>query len=109
MRNKISSSRFVLMFVLILALAAFPASVSANHSWGNYHWARTINPFTLKLGDNVTSAWDPTWLQRPVTGPNLLFLTQPLWLVPPPAEGADRQVDALKSAMPNMEIMAGLA
>jgi len=29
-----------------------------NHSWGNYHWARTANPFTLKLGDNVTSAWD---------------------------------------------------
>jgi hypothetical protein len=28
------------------------------HSWGNYHWARTANPFTLKLGDNVTSAWD---------------------------------------------------
>jgi hypothetical protein len=46
------------MLVLIFALAAFPASVSANHSWGNYHWARTSNPFTLKLGDNVTVAWD---------------------------------------------------
>jgi len=32
--------------------------VSANHAWGNYHWARTSNPFTLKTGDNVTSAWD---------------------------------------------------
>jgi hypothetical protein len=30
----------------------------ASHSWGNYHWARTSNPFTLKLGDNVSSAWD---------------------------------------------------
>ena len=30
----------------------------ASHSWGPYHWARTANPFTLKLGDNVTSAWD---------------------------------------------------
>ncbi|MGH9364280.1 MAG: hypothetical protein ACRD1B_03315 [Thermoanaerobaculia bacterium] len=30
----------------------------ANHSWGGYHWARTSNPFTLKLGDNVSSAWD---------------------------------------------------
>jgi len=59
MRNKKGSSRFMLMLVLILALAAFPASVSANHSWGNYHWARTSNPFTLKLGDNVTAAWDP--------------------------------------------------
>ncbi|MEO8349615.1 MAG: hypothetical protein ABI610_11940, partial [Acidobacteriota bacterium] len=30
-----------------------------NHSWGGYHWARTSNPFTLKLGDNVSSVWDP--------------------------------------------------
>ena len=58
MRNKKGSSRFMLMLVLILALAAFPASVSANHSWGDYHWARTSNPFTLKVGDNVNSAWD---------------------------------------------------
>jgi hypothetical protein len=58
MRNKASTFRFVLMFVLILALTAFPTSVSANHSWGKYHWARTSNPFTLKVGDNVNSAWD---------------------------------------------------
>ncbi|MEO7839673.1 MAG: hypothetical protein ABIU06_10005 [Anaerolineales bacterium] len=58
MRNKKSSYRSVLMFVLMLALVAFPASVSAGHSWGSYHWARTSNPFTLKLGDNVTSTWD---------------------------------------------------
>jgi hypothetical protein len=25
---------------------------------GDYHWARTSNPFTLKVGDNVSSAWD---------------------------------------------------
>ena len=42
---------------LALVLVA-PASVSANHSWGGYHWARTSNPFTVKLGNNVTSAWD---------------------------------------------------
>ena len=30
----------------------------ATHSWGGYHWARTSNPFTLKVGDNVSSAWD---------------------------------------------------
>ncbi|HEX6271321.1 MAG TPA: hypothetical protein VFZ43_13875 [Anaerolineales bacterium] len=58
MRNKKSSSHFVLMIVLILALAAFPASVSANHSWGNYHWARTSNPFTIKVIDSMTSNWD---------------------------------------------------
>jgi hypothetical protein len=40
-------------------LAIGVATVSfADHSWGNYHWARTSNPFTLKVGDNVSSAWD---------------------------------------------------
>src|SRR5262245_26631587 len=35
------------------------ASVAlATHSWGGYHWARTANPFTLKLGDNVSGVWD---------------------------------------------------
>jgi len=57
MRNK-SSFRFVVMFVLISMLAAFPFSAEASHAWGNYHWARTSNPFTLKLGDNVNGAWD---------------------------------------------------
>lgn len=33
-------------------------SAEANHAWGGYHWARTSNPFTLQLGDNVSSAWD---------------------------------------------------
>ena len=49
------SRRYLLLFVLILALAV-PAF--ANHSWGGYHWARTSNPFTLKVGDNVSSQWD---------------------------------------------------
>lgn len=30
----------------------------AIHSWGGYHWARKANPFTLKLGDNVSGVWD---------------------------------------------------
>jgi hypothetical protein len=30
-----------------------------NHSWGGYHWARTKNPFTLKLGDNLSATWKP--------------------------------------------------
>ena len=50
--------RFVVMVVLIAMLAAFHLSTGASHAWGNYHWARTSNPFTLKLGDNVSSAWD---------------------------------------------------
>lgn len=38
--------------------AALTTPASANHSWDGYHWARTSNPFTLKLGDNVDSTWD---------------------------------------------------
>lgn len=41
-----------------LATVATPGIAQANHSWGGYHWARTSNPFTLKLGDNVDSKWD---------------------------------------------------
>lgn len=34
-------------------------TASAVHSWGNYHWARQSNPFTLKLSSNLTTAWQP--------------------------------------------------
>lgn len=43
----------------LAVVLVLPATAQASHSWGGYHWARTANPFTLKLGDNVTSAWDP--------------------------------------------------
>lgn len=45
---------------IVSALAVFVAVgvAVASHSWGNYHWARQLNPFTVKLGDNVSSAWD---------------------------------------------------
>ena len=58
MRNKIGSFDFMFVLVLVLALTAFPASVSASHSWGNYHWARTSNPFTIKVMDSMSSSWD---------------------------------------------------
>jgi len=35
----------------------FTPNAQASHSWGGYHWARTANPFTLKLGDNLSSSW----------------------------------------------------
>lgn len=41
---------------ILLATSAVPAG--ANNSWGGYHWARTANPFTLRVGDNVASNWD---------------------------------------------------
>lgn len=44
--------------LIFAALAAVPSLAFANHSWGNYHWARTSNPFNLKLGDNVSGTWN---------------------------------------------------
>lgn len=41
-----------------LITLCFSPFAYANHAWGSYHWARTQNPFTLKLGDSVTAAWD---------------------------------------------------
>lgn len=49
-----------------LALIVATATLTANHSWGSYHWARTTNPFTLKVGDNVDGNWD-SYLDEAVT------------------------------------------
>ena len=45
-----------LALVAAFALGAAPAS--ASHSWNGYHWARTANPFTLKVVDSNTPDWD---------------------------------------------------
>lgn len=55
--DRFSRRTLAVVFALTVLVAA-PITASANHSWGGYHWARTANPFTVKLGDNVTSAWD---------------------------------------------------
>jgi hypothetical protein len=49
--------RLAILFAVALAFS-LPVTAFANHSWGGYHWARTANPFTLKVGDNVNPAWD---------------------------------------------------
>lgn len=41
-----------------LALVAFAVPANANHAWSNYHWARTANPFTIKVIDSMTPDWD---------------------------------------------------
>jgi hypothetical protein len=46
-----------LVVAVVLVVCAVP--MYANHAWGNYHWARTANPFTLKVNDNVTAVWEP--------------------------------------------------
>jgi hypothetical protein len=53
-----SSPRIIAALLLTLGLLATPSLAMANHSWGGYHWARTSNPFTLLVGDNVNATWD---------------------------------------------------
>ena len=53
-------------FSVVVALALMAAGMvvstaSASHAWGNYHWARTSNPFTVPLGDNVTNTAYSNW------------------------------------------------
>ena len=44
--------------LVIFSVLGIASVASANHAWGNYHWARTTPTFTIKLGDNVSSTWD---------------------------------------------------
>ena len=70
-----------LVVLVLLALAAVPAF--ANHSWGGYHWARTANPFTVKIHENMDSIWEP-YLQTAVNDWNAsnVFDFQVLWQSP---------------------------
>lgn len=43
--------------LIALCVVAWSPQVAADHSWGNYHWGRTSNPFTLQLGDNLSGDW----------------------------------------------------
>lgn len=54
--KRLSTNLLIALFALVIFA---PTSAQASHSWGGYHWARTSNPLTLKLGDNLTSNWDP--------------------------------------------------
>ena len=57
--------RLVVFAVAALGLA-LPSTAPASHSWSNYHWGRTSQPFTLKLVDSVSSSWD-SYLSKAVS------------------------------------------
>ncbi len=44
--------------ITMFALLSFPITSSASNSWGSYHWARTSNPFSLRVVDSNTADWD---------------------------------------------------
>lgn len=45
------------ILVGLIAVIGLATTVHAGHSWGSYHWARTANPFTLKVVDSVSPEW----------------------------------------------------
>ena len=47
----------MLAVVVVGLLLSGVATGYANHAWGTYHWARTANPFTLQLGNNMSGDW----------------------------------------------------
>jgi hypothetical protein len=55
---KLPHRRSLLVISVLFLFVAMTAITSADHSWLNYHWARTSNPFTLQVGDNVNANWD---------------------------------------------------
>jgi len=60
MNSKHVGIGLALAALLVTPVMAGEQSVTAeSHSWNGYHWARTANPFTLKVGDNLSSVWKP--------------------------------------------------
>lgn len=70
MIRAIASTTFSISILATLVASGCTDDLSSvtqeSHSWGGYHWARTSNPFTLDVGDNVTSQWD-SYLNTTVT------------------------------------------
>jgi hypothetical protein len=52
------SLRSIAVLGSLVILAALPLSAAASNSWNGYHWARTANPFTVKVIDSMTPNWD---------------------------------------------------
>jgi hypothetical protein len=54
MRNLKTKSVFA---VTVMGVVVGMSTLVANHWWGHFHWARTSSPFTLKVGNNLSSGW----------------------------------------------------
>lgn len=55
--QKIFNPKSAAIAVGLSAVVSFAGIATASHSWGGYHWARTANPFSIKLGNNLSGAW----------------------------------------------------
>ena len=55
--NKIFQRVLVLSGTMALLVMGGPGTSWAEHSWGDYHWARTSNPLPLMVVDSVSAEW----------------------------------------------------
>src|SRR5215203_2888285 len=53
-----SRQKMILVASAMMMFTLYVSSPSANHSWNGYHWARSSNPLSLNLGDNLSTNWD---------------------------------------------------
>ncbi len=51
-----SKLKILIITLLVIGASAVSTNAYADNSTG-YHWARTTNPFTLELGNNLTGNW----------------------------------------------------
>lgn len=51
----------VALVCAVFLLAGPAGKVSANHSWGGYHWERSANPVQLSLGNNLSGEWQQSF------------------------------------------------
>ncbi len=56
--NRIVLRVLAIGLIATLGGGLLPTATEASHSWAGAHWARTANPFTVRLGDNVGSGYD---------------------------------------------------
>jgi hypothetical protein len=58
MKSVVKAFKLSMLVAAMYAVLMLPTVSLATHSWGGYHWARTSNPFTVQLGDTLTSNWE---------------------------------------------------
>lgn len=59
LKNYLLNRVTFVVITTVVTTIALTNPASAMHSWGNYHWARQSNPFTLKLSSNLSTSWRP--------------------------------------------------
>ena len=54
---KMDTLNKIITITFSICTMVFSSATMATHAWGNYHWERSSNPFTVPLGNNVNSDW----------------------------------------------------